>query len=337
MNIYFSGIGGVGIGPLAEIAYDAGYSVSGSDMEKSLVTHELEQRGIVVSTNQDGSFLESQNHKQSIDWFLHTAALPNNHPELLKAKNLGIKTAKRDELIARIIKDKNLKLIAIAGTHGKTTTTGIMLWVLQQLGESVSYSIGTTINFGPSGKFDSASKYFIYECDEFDKNFLHFSPFLSIITSIDYDHRDTYPTTSEYLTAFKQFGIQSQSLISWSDQHQELFDGHPDATIVNPSEARKLSIAGEHNRKNATLVQIAAKKLGFSQNTDDIIARFPGTNRRFENLLIIFTVITATTRSRLLQLYKWLASFQTKSSWFINRTKTSDNMKFAVNILISLN
>src|SRR5665811_1036466 len=156
MNIYFSGIGGVGIGPLAEIALDAGYDVVGSDPKETLVTKELAQKGIKISITQDSAFLKERHIEKPIDWFVYTSALPDNHPELLMARQLGIRVAKRDELIAHIIDEKQLKLIAIAGTHGKTTTTGMLVWTLQQLDIPVSYSIGTTITFGPSGKFDPA-------------------------------------------------------------------------------------------------------------------------------------------------------------------------------------
>lgn len=181
MNIYFSGIGGVGIGPLAEIAHDAGYEVAGSDLEDTLVTKELRQHGITVNTTQDGTFLKARHQEKPIDWFVYTSALPKNHPELVLAQELGIRATKRDELLDHIISDKGLKLIAVAGTHGKTTATGMLIWTLQQLEVPVSYSIGTTIKFGPSGKFDPASEYFIYECDEFDRNFLNFNPYLSLI------------------------------------------------------------------------------------------------------------------------------------------------------------
>jgi UDP-N-acetylmuramate--alanine ligase len=285
MNIYFSGVGGVGIGPLAEIAHDAGYDVAGSDLEESLMTKELRQHDINVSTIQDGTFLMARHSDRPIDWFIYTSALPNDHPELVLARKLGIHIAKRDELLAHIINNKGLKLIAIAGTHGKTTTTGMLVWTLQQLGIPVSYSIGTTISFGPSGKFDPASEYFVYECDEFDRNFLHFTPYLSLITSIDYDHSDTYPTAKDYLDAFRQFAGQSNQVIAWSDQHRELFEGLPQASILDPSEINtKLPIIGEHNRRNATIVQAALKQLGLNQGTNDILVSFPGTGRRFEKL-----------------------------------------------------
>ncbi len=287
MNIYFSGIGGVGIGPLAEIAHDAGYKVVGSDLEESLMTDELRQKGINVQIGQDGSFLRYYHNQKPIDWFVYTAALPLNHPELVLAKELGIHCAKRDELLAKIIQDKKLKLIAIAGTHGKTTTTGMMVWALQQLNAPASYSIGTTISFGPSGIYNPNSDYFVYECDEFDRNFLHYKPYLSIITSIDYDHPDTYPTEADYLLSFKQFANNSQKIIAWKDQNSGLFDGHTDINIIDPiSVNNKIKTLGDHNRRNATLVQIALNKLGYTNNheIESILARFPGTNRRFEKL-----------------------------------------------------
>ena len=284
MNIYFSGIGGVGIGPLAEIAIDAGYGVTGSDPASTPITKLLDARGVVISNNQDGTFLEACHAEKPIDWFIYTSALPETHPELTRAQELGIKTAKRDELIAFIIDDKKLKLIAVAGTHGKTTVTGMLIWAMTQLNIPISYSIGTTINFGPSGKLDSTSEYFVYECDEFDRNFLHFKPYLSLITSVDYDHPDTYPTIFEYLDAFHQFAKSSSQIITWNDQHSELFSGVPGVTLLNPSEMNGLSAYGQHNRRNITLVQAGLKQLGFSENTDAILTSFPGTNRRFEKL-----------------------------------------------------
>jgi len=284
MNIYFSGIGGVGIGPLAEIAYDAGYEIAGSDPTESLMIKELQQKNVAISTNQDGEFLKSRHVIKPIDWFVYTSSLPSDHLELTMAEKLGIKITKRDELIAYIIKDKNLKLIAVAGTHGKTTVTGMLIWTMKQLNIPISYSIGTTISFGPSGKLDPNSKYFIYECDEFDRNFLKFNPYLSLITSVDYDHPDTYPTIFEYLDAFHQFAKGSNQIISWNDQHEELFNNMPNVTMLDPSKINNLAIAGQHNRRNITLVQAGLNQLGFNQNTDEILINFPGTSRRFEKL-----------------------------------------------------
>lgn len=280
MHIYFSGVGGVGLGPLALLAKDAGHQVEGSDRDHGLMTDELEAKGISISYNQDGSYLESANEESPIDWLIFSAALPYDHPERVKARELGIRESKRDELLAQIIEEKNLDLIAIAGTHGKTTTTGMMIWALKQLGIPASYSIGTNITFGPSGHFDPDSKYFIYECDEFDRNFLHFKPYLSLITAVDYDHPDTYPTQASYYEAFATFADQSLEVITWHDQHSHLF---PTAKTLEKPTAEGL--AGEHNRRNASLVVEALIKLGVKK--DDAIKAiesFPGVYRRFEKL-----------------------------------------------------
>lgn len=285
MNIYFSGIGGVGLGPLAEICHDAGYNVMGSDRETGLMTEKLQARGIQVHIGQDGSFLQASHDAQPIDWFVYTAALPPTHTELLLAKRLNIRVAKRDELLAHIISEKQLKLIAVAGTHGKTTATGMFVWTLQQLNVPVSYSIGTTIDFGPSGRFDPQSEYFVYECDEFDRNFLHFSPYLSIITSLDYDHSDTYTAEADYQKAFAQFASQSRQVLAWNDQHAEVFDGLFQVSLLDLSQINQtIGVSGLYNRRNATLVQTAIKRLGFIQDTDGIVSHFPGTDRRFEKL-----------------------------------------------------
>lgn len=295
MRVYFSGIGGVGIGPLAEIAHDAGYHALGSDLAESLVTQELRARGIQVTIGQDGSFLRDSHGQEPIDWFVYTAALPEDHPELVTARELGIKTAKRDELIAHIVREKDLQLIAIAGTHGKTTTTGMMVWALQKLGIPVSYSIGSTVSFGPSGAFHPDSKYFIYECDEYDKNFLHFHPYLSLITSIDYDHPDTYPTQQLYAEAFYTFMSQSLGVIMWQSDMRDagrlksiaaqlqLIDG--DSPAVQ-QRLKNITLAGVHNRRNAYLVVAALHHL-LGKTEDDLfraLNTFPGTDRRFEKL-----------------------------------------------------
>ena len=208
------------------------------------------------------------------------------------AKSLGIKITKRDELLNYIIEQKKLKLIAISGTHGKTTTTGMMIWVLKQLGVPVSWSIGTTLTFGDSGYFDPKSDFFVYEADEFDRNFLHFSPAISLITSIDHDHTDIYRTEKDYLDAFVQFARQSDFTVSWQDEHGEIFEDIHNKFILKDIDSNVV-LAGTHNRKNATLVLEALEYLAsigydFGENLYELtlkaINSFPGTVRRFEKI-----------------------------------------------------
>lgn len=296
MNIYFSGIGGVGIGPLAEIAHDAGYTVSGSDLQESPVTSELRDKGIPLTIGQDGSFLRAQHEKTPLDWFVYTAALPSDHPELMLARELGIKTAKRDELLAHIIAEKNLKLIAVSGTHGKTTTASMVMWVCKQLNIPVSYSIGASLSWAPSGHYDPKSEIFVYECDEFDRNFLQFHPLVSIITSIDYDHSDTYASMDDYNEAFDQFIHQSQFCVMW---HEDVAfperlkqDAPPIVHSIekqHPDQVKYMEtfeLVGKHNRENAFLVLTMFSRVLRvpSELVWEALDTFPGASRRFERL-----------------------------------------------------
>ncbi len=269
MHIYFCGIGGVGLGPLAEIARGAGHSVSGSDLAESPTFLRLRGDSSQISLDQSGAHMAAVHDQHPIDWFVYTAALPSGHPELALAGKLGIASTKRDELLKKIIEDSGQKLVAVAGTHGKTTTTAMVAWLFKQLKQPVSYLIGAPVNWGASGSYDSASSYFIYECDEFDRNFLAFHPSLSLIVSLGYDHPDTYPTQASYDDAFEQFRLQSQQTISWNQ--------------ISPD---SVSLPGQHNRSNGALAVEAVARLT-GEPADKLAAllkTFPGTARRFEKL-----------------------------------------------------
>lgn len=291
MHVYFSGIGGVGIGPLAQLALDAGFDVSGSDLKESELTITLHKQGVDVGIGQDGTHIKAIHSKTPIDWFVYSSALPNNHPELTYAKENDIKASKRAEFLNHVLKQKKLKLVAVAGTHGKTTTTGMLIWLFKQLGLPVSYSVGTTLSFGPAAQYQKNSKYFIYECDEFDRNFLAFKPDLSLIVSLDYDHPDTYPTPKDYMDAFEQFATQSKLCVTWESVAKKLGSESNLFVLPDSHDLSSITLAGEHNRRNAWLAATAINRLGLVKN--DLVdwdmlmqkvSTFPGTNRRFEKL-----------------------------------------------------
>src|SRR6187402_813150 len=164
MHIYFSGIGGTGIGPLALIAKQAGYEVSGSDKQDSTYIEYLRENGLNdICIGQTGAEIAEMNAKKPIDWFVYSSALPKenpNHPELVFVRENGIKATKRDEFINEFLKQTGLKMIAIAGTHGKTTTTAMTIWMFKQLNIPISYSVGAKLSFGEMGEFDAESEYF---------------------------------------------------------------------------------------------------------------------------------------------------------------------------------
>ena len=214
MNVYFNGISGTGLGPLAELAQDAGFTVFGSDLKEGAISSELSKRQIeVVYGEQDGSFLRRKIEENGVDWYVYTSAAPDDNAELQAAREAGIKCTKRDEFLAELVRQKNLKMIAVAGTHGKTTTTAMIVWALTQLDIPVSYLVGTTLGWSNGGHFDPDSEFFVYEADEYDRNFLAYHPYLAAITCIDYDHPDIYPTVNEYRAAFDKFMAQSDNVV----------------------------------------------------------------------------------------------------------------------------
>lgn len=295
MHIFFSGIGGTGIGPLALIAKQAGHQVSGSDKRDSAYINYLRDQGITnIHIGQSGDQIEEIHTAKPIDWFVYSSAVAIEQPdapELVFCRNQGIRLSLRDELINRILQEKNLKLIAIAGTHGKTTTTAMLIWTLKQLGIPISWSVGAKIPFGDMGHYEPGSQYFIYEADEFARNFLAFHPTLSIITGIDYDHPDIYPTRDSYNTAFKEFLDQSQRSVMWEADTKTLgLAPSMDLLMLQPDEPainKYLRLAGQVNRWNAWEVAQAAV-LQFGVNINKAVATlnaFPGVSRRFEQLV----------------------------------------------------
>lgn len=293
MHIYFSGIGGTAIGPLALIAKQAGYEVSGSDKQDSQYIDYLRKKGISdIHIGQTTEAITKAHHNHPIDWFVYSSAVEKEdaaHPELQFVKSQGVRHSKRDELLNKIISDTNLKLIAVAGTHGKTTTTAMMIWLFKELGLPISYSVGAKISFGDMGQYDPESEYFVYEADEFDRNFLSFEPFVSIITGVSWDHHEIFPTREDYQQAFKEFIDQSQWTELWQEDFDYLqlpVDDHIAAMDSSDPAIDTIKLAGRYNRLDAWLVVKAMHQLSQRPLTDIIEAmnRFPGLQRRMEEI-----------------------------------------------------
>jgi UDP-N-acetylmuramate--alanine ligase len=274
MHIFFSGIGGAGIGPLALIAKQAGHDVSGSDAKDSAYIDHLRDEGIDISSGQTKDQIASVHSKQPIDWFVYSSALPMtdpNHPELKFCEENDIKATKRDELLNQIIKDKGLKLIAVAGTHGKTTTTAMIIWLFKQLGLPLSYSVGAKLGFGEPGEFAPNSEYFVYEADEFDRNFLNFYPAFGTITGLGWDHPDIYPTQESYNEAFLEFLDQCEKAVIWHEDAEKLSLDQSSKFLIIDSHSQAISsdikLTGWVNRANAwQAVQILREVTGENEN-----------------------------------------------------------------------
>jgi UDP-N-acetylmuramate--alanine ligase len=180
-------------------------------------------------------------------------------------------------------------MIAAAGTHGKTTTTAMLIWTLKNLGVPISYSVGAKTSFADMGLYDSRSRFFVYECDEFHRNFLHFKPTLSVISGISWDHHEVFPTREDYKSAFREFIEQTSSTILW-DTDAQYINLHEDAsTNIIDSGApgiQDITLPGLYNRRNAWLVVEAVHRLVGAPKQDivNILNSFPGTSRRMEEV-----------------------------------------------------
>lgn len=291
LHIYFSGIGGTAIGPLALIAKEAGFVVSGSDSQDSQYIDYLKKHGVTnIHIGQTWDNIAGIHNKKPIDWFVYSSAVGSENAEMKFATEQAIKTSKRDELINLILSEKSLKLVAVAGTHGKTTATAMVIWLFKQLKEPVSYSVGAKISFGEMGEFDPKSEYFIYEADEFDRNFLAFEPFISLITGVSWDHHEIFPTREDYQQAFKEFISQSKYTFVWSEDLEYLgLNDDINVAVQNSSNKSidKIMLAGLYNRLDAwmaiqTVHEITNKPI---DTLIDAINKFPGSQRRMEEII----------------------------------------------------
>ncbi len=299
MHLYFCGIGGSGLAPLAHLALDCDLQVSGSDIQEGLSLKELLARTDQISLEQDGKFLKTLHQDKPIDWFIYTSAVkPGQNPEYQFIQEWNeqnpekqIRLSKRSQLLNYILKKKRLKLLAIAGTHGKTTTTAMLVWTFKQLNLPISYLIGTNVSFGRSAAYTSGSKYFVYECDEFDKNFLEFQPHATLLTSLDYDHPDTYATEKDYYLAFEEFLAQTDLItVGWQENLTKLKSESRFLSlskIEKNLEIEQLKLTGRHNRENAFLAGRLLESLKIIPAVEayPILSAFPGTQRRFEKLV----------------------------------------------------
>lgn len=271
MRIYFAGLGGVGIGPLALLSRDMGHDALGSDNARSRYSKIIESYGISIHYDQSGQALREVHSEKSIDWFVYTSALAEDHPELTAAKELGIKISERNELLNHLINEKSLKLIGVSGTHGKSTTTAMLVWLFKQLKVPVAYSVGTDLPFGPSAAYEAEAKWFVYEADEFNRNMLAFNPDIAVLTEIGFDHPETYKDEADYQMAFQKFKDQSKYIIDQKDY----------------SDSAEFHIAGKYNRIHAQMVRdvfLLIDKNADSSQINGYLNRFPGAGRRFEKL-----------------------------------------------------
>lgn len=189
--MHFIGIGGVGMGGIAEVMHHLGFNVSGSDLGSNALTQRLKDLGVTV---QQGHAAE---HVNEADVVVISTAVPEDNPELLNARKLRIPVVRRAEMLAELMRFQ--QGIAVAGTHGKTTTTSLVASLLTEGGMDPTYVIGGRLNSSSTNAYLGQSEWLVAEADESDASFLHLQPVISIVTNIDADHLSTYDGDFEKL------------------------------------------------------------------------------------------------------------------------------------------
>jgi UDP-N-acetylmuramate--alanine ligase len=198
-HVHFIGIGGSGLSAIARFLLEQGYQVSGSDRALSPLAAGLKEEGVAVSVG------HAAKNVTGADWVVRSSAIPDDNPEVVAALAAGIPVYKRADFLGRMMAPPEKDGIAVAGTHGKTTTTAMIAWTLSQLGADPSFIIGgVSQNFGVNARAGKG-KAFIIEADEYDRMFLGLRPRYAVITNIEHDHPDIYPTSAEFFEAFKEF------------------------------------------------------------------------------------------------------------------------------------
>ena len=183
-HIHFVGVGGAGMSGIAEILHNLGYAVSGSDQADGAVTRRLAELGIRIHIGHDAAHIEGA---QAV---VTSTAVKGDNPEVIAARSRRIPVVPRAVMLAELMRLK--KGIAIAGTHGKTTTTSLVTSVLAEAGVDPTFVIGGKLNSAGANSALGSGEYIVVEADESDASFLNLLPVLSVVTNIDADHMDTY-------------------------------------------------------------------------------------------------------------------------------------------------
>jgi len=311
-RIHFVGIGGAGMSGIAEVLVNEGYRISGSDLAPNAVTESLTRKGAEIF------FGHAAENVSGASVVVVSTAIAQDNPELVAARELRIPVVRRAEMLAELMRYRHG--IAIAGTHGKTTTTALMTQIYFEAGLDPTFVNGGLVKSAGTNARLGCSRYLIAEADESDASFLHLQPMVSVVTNIEADHMDTYggdfevlkQTFIDFLHNLPFYGLAvmcvddpvvrdllpriGRQIITYgfsddADVHiveyrQYAHQGH--FTILRagkPDLNVKLNIPGKHNALNATAAVAVATEEGVD---DDAIIRalleFEGTGRRFDHL-----------------------------------------------------
>jgi len=197
-RIHFIGIGGSGLSAIARVLLESGYTVSGSDRTLSPLAQELAEAGVRVFAGHQASNI------QGADLIVRSSAIPDSNVEVQAAQAAGIPVLKRAQILGSLLAGR--QVFAVAGTHGKTTITAMIAWLLVRLGQDPSFIIGGTAkNLGSRNAHAGKGRPFVIEADEYDRMFLGIQPDLAVVSYLEHDHPDCFPTPRDYTGAFVEF------------------------------------------------------------------------------------------------------------------------------------
>ena len=312
LHVYFMGIGGISMSGLAEILLEEGFTISGSDERQSALTTQLEEKGVKVYYGQVASNITS-----GIDLVVYTAAIREDNEEWQAARNMGIPMLTRAQLLGQIM-DNYSKSIAVAGTHGKTTTTSMMSQVLLEADTDPTITVGGILSAINGNLRVGDSEVFISEACEYTNSFLNFRPKYSIILNVEAEHLDFFKDLEDVRCSFKKFAANTRpegaTIINGEiENYEELVEGLPHQIITYGFDSRfdfyaedisfderacgmftamyqgkelmqvHLNVPGIHNVSNA-LATIALATL-MKLPEEALVAglrKFGGANRRFQ-------------------------------------------------------
>ena len=309
-KLHFIGIGGAGMSGLARIALTHGAQVSGSDEKDSSVLAALSALGATVFSS------HSAENVQGADLVIYSNAISHSNSERVAAENLNIPTYTRAQALALLMSESIS--IAVAGTHGKTTTSSMLTVALQACGVDPSFAIGGTISASGSNAHRGTGEYFVAEADESDGSFIEYKPFGAIVTNVEHDHVDYFATPADVTAAFEDFaqtissdgflvycaddagslalGRLKRSYLSISYGENAESDLHIDQVELGAKGSRaralwkgksighlELNVPGRHNIDNAAAALAVGLHLGLpTAGLLAGLASFAGTGRRFE-------------------------------------------------------
>lgn len=310
-RIHFIGIGGAGMSGIAEVLLNLGYQVSGSDLRQSRVTDRLKEFGAEIFLG------HRSNNILDVDVVVTSTAVPRSNPEIEAARERRVPIVRRAEMLAELMRFRHG--IAVAGTHGKTTTTSLLASIYAEGGYDPTFVIGGLLNSAGTNAKLGKSRYFIAEADESDASFLHLQPMVSVVTNIEADHMDTYGgdfknlenNFIEFLHNLPFYGLAV--LCSDDETIQELapkisrpmttygFNQKADVRAIDFEQrgtksyfkvVRRdcvgqldiiLNLPGKHNVQNALAAIAVATDDGVSDKAiQKALAEFEGIGRRFE-------------------------------------------------------